>query len=120
MSDYHREYADQADARIRELEDKLAGAVEVLNGAGVKMCELIDQLAAYKVAVGNLARLLEVWETADEQADLKGQIRGDYGDNDNWTKETGHLLACAIDAARDGIKGNPICKAAIDAAKGGE
>lgn len=51
MSDYHREYADQADARIRELEDKLAGAVEVLNGAGVKMCELIDQLAAYKVAI---------------------------------------------------------------------
>ena len=103
MSDYHREYADQADARIRELEDKLAGAVEVLNGAGVKMCELIDQLAAYKVAVGKMGNAL--WRVSMNYAELHGG---------------GIAEELAMEWMPEEVVANPICKAAIDAAKRGE
>jgi len=105
MSDYHREYADQADARIRELEDKLAGAVEVLNGAGVKMCELIDQLAAYKVAVGKMGRRIVSLSWVDHPG---------VTDDDRNKAMTERSESSWV------VHADPICKAAIDAAKGGE
>jgi len=107
MSDYHREYADQADARIRELEDKLAGAVEVLNGAGVKMCELIDQLAAYKVAVGKMGDYYRA------EAELQCT---DF----NTPRQQVREIRSAYTKARNAMWVDPICKAAINAAKEGE
>jgi len=114
MSDYHREYADQADARIRELEDKLAGAVEVLNGAGVKMCELIDQLAAYKVAVEVLAKEFSEMNHHASTGNYDNGVEHQGADQGDVLHVT-FMENCYTRAML-----NPICKAAIDAAKGGE
>ena len=99
--------------RIRELEDKLAGAVEVLNGAGVKMCELIDQLTEYKEAVRVLGKCIEARRREKVTREGFHRVHSPTHTHHQWTRAIEDRFS-----ADNAVDANPIAMAAIEGSTG--